>query len=266
MFCDDILGVIVDVGHKKSAIGYIGDDCPRYSTASMSGVRTDQGMDVEVENGKVAVSNLVFGENLTCRHSGVRYQPLLEREAVKDHVHYGQFLQYLLSRMRVEPRETALLLSDQNSNLHDKDTISQMVFEQLQMPAFFTIKKSVLSLFANGRTTGLVLESGATLTQVVPVNEGYTLGKASLTSPVGGETMTQNIINFIEEKRGKPLLPHFCYKYNIDAEGAKEGSLKDISNIDPSVLQFHKMRYCQEMKEMLFKVSTPSEEKYQHIT
>ena len=47
------MGVVVDIGHKKTAIGYIGDDSPRYSTSSYAGVRTaEAGMDIEVENGK----------------------------------------------------------------------------------------------------------------------------------------------------------------------------------------------------------------------
>jgi len=83
MIFDDILGVCVDVGHKKSAIGYLGDDCPRYSTASVCGTRLSEGsMDVEVENGhSLSDPQLVFGENLTCRYRGVRYHPILEKEA-----------------------------------------------------------------------------------------------------------------------------------------------------------------------------------------
>lgn len=265
MFCDDILGVCVDVGHKKTAVGYIGDDCPRYSTSSLSGVRTDMPMDVEIENGQASTTNLVFGENLTCRHQGVRYLPILEKEAIRDHNHYNAFIEYLFGRMRVDTRESALFMSDQNGNQLDKDSTVQFAFETLEIPAYFSIKKSILSLFANGRTTGLVLEAGANQTQVVPVVEGYTLAKSTITSPVGGETLTANILSHIEEKRGKELLPHFCYKYNIDAEFNKEATPIDISHIDPSALLFHKMRFAQELKELLFKVSTPSDDRYEMI-
>ena len=56
-----------------------------------------------------------------------------------------------------------------------------------------------------------------------------------------------------------------CYNYVLDSEGNKEVSLKDLSQIDPSVIRFHKMRFVQDMKELHFKVSTPSEENQSEI-
>lgn len=180
---------------------------------------------------------------------------------VKDLDQFRGFMEYMIGKMRVNPQDVALLMSEQNSNLHDKEKIIQLVFEDFQHPAFFTIKKSILSLFANGRSTGLVLETGANITQIVPVSEGYTLGKSTITAQIGGDTMTQNILNHIEEKRGEELLPHFCYDYKFDPESSsREGQRKDIGFVEPSVLQFHKLRYVQEMKELLFKVATPSDE------
>lgn len=83
MFCDDVLGVCVDIGHKKTAVGYIGDDMPRYSTASLSGTLIKDGsmMDVEYEEGmKRKAEPQIFGESLTCKYQGVQYNPILEKE------------------------------------------------------------------------------------------------------------------------------------------------------------------------------------------
>lgn len=163
--------------------------------------------------------------------------------------------------MRVEPEDTALLLSDQNTHLFDREKTIEFVFEEFRHPAFFSIRKSILSLFANGRSTGLVLEAGATLTQVVPVSEGYTLGKSVLTTHVGGDTITQNLLAHIEEKTEKPLLPQFHYRYRFSPDlSGREASLLDVGPVDPTVLAFHKLRYVQEIKELHFRVSTPSEE------
>jgi actin-related protein len=163
--------------------------------------------------------------------------------------------------MRVNPEDTALLLSDQNTNLFDREKTIEFVFEEFKHPAFFSIRKSILSLFANGRSTGLVLETGANITQVVPISEGYTLGKSVITTHVGGDTMTQNLLHHIEEKTEKPLLPQFHYKYRFNQDlSGREASPANIGHVDPSVLQFHKLRYVQEIKELHFRVSTPSEE------
>ncbi len=51
------------------------------------------------------------------------------------------------------------------------------MFEKYNVPAFFLCKSAVLSAFANGRSTGLVLDSGATHTVAVPVYDGYVVGQ-----------------------------------------------------------------------------------------
>lgn len=162
--------------------------------------------------------------------------------------------------MRINTKESGLLVSDCNSNQTDKDSIIQLAFEEFEVPAYFTIKKSILSLFASGRTSGLVLESGANLTQVVPISEGYILYKSMATTHIGGDTVTQDLINYVEENRSKELLPYFYYQYSSEQESQRTATLKDIGHVDPSVLDFHKKRFVQEMKELHFKVATPSEE------
>ena len=64
------------------------------------------------------------------------------------------------------------------------------MFEKYNVPAFFLVKNAVLAAFANGRSTGLVLDSGASHTSAIPVHEGYVL---------------QQVFNWC---RYKPLLYH----------------------------------------------------------
>jgi len=48
-------------------------------------------------------------------------------------------------------------------------------FEGFGTPAVFVGLTSLLSLYANGKTTGLVLDSGDTVTSCVPVYNGYAI-------------------------------------------------------------------------------------------
>ena len=45
------------------------------------------------------------------------------------------------------------------------------MFETFNAPAFYVAVQGVLSLYASGRTTGVVLDSGDGVTHIVPVYE-----------------------------------------------------------------------------------------------
>jgi centractin len=54
----------------------------------------------------------------------------------------------------------------------NRETAAQIFFETYNVPAFYVSIQSVLSLYASGRSTGLVLDSGEGVSHVVPVYSG----------------------------------------------------------------------------------------------
>ncbi|XP_068247191.1 actin-like protein 6B isoform X2 [Palaemon carinicauda] len=113
-----------------------------------------------------------------------------------------------------------VLFSEATWNARGKrERLCELVFEKYQVPAFFLVKSAVLAAFANGRSTGLVLDSGATHTSAIPVHDGYVLQHAIVKSPLGGDFLLNQANSFLKET-GVDVVPSYMI---ADKQIVKEG-------------------------------------------
>ena len=82
------------------------------------------------------------------------------------------------------------------------------MFEKYNVPAFFLCKNAVLSAFANGRSTGLVIDSGTTHTSAIPVHDGYVLQQAVVRSPVAGDFISRQCLEYFVESDVEIVPPY----------------------------------------------------------
>lgn len=82
------------------------------------------------------------------------------------------------------------------------------MFEKYDIPAFFMCKDAVLTSFAHGRNTGLVIHSGSNLTSAIPVQDGYVLQQAIVKSPLAGDFVSAQCRSMFEEKNIEIVPPY----------------------------------------------------------
>ncbi len=68
------------------------------------------------------------------------------------------------------------------------------MFEVINAPQFYLANQSVLSLFASGRTTGLVIDCGAGVSSSVPIYEGYAIPHAIKRNNFAGNDLDNFLI------------------------------------------------------------------------
>jgi actin-related protein len=78
-----------------------------------------------------------------------------------------------------------------------RERMAEAMFEESHVPGMAVGNTSVLSLFASGRTCGLVVEAGAGTSTCVPVFEGFPLAHAVQRLDVAGADLTKLLVSSI---------------------------------------------------------------------
>ena len=116
-----------------------------------------------------------------------------DMEKIWHHIFHNELL--------VAPEEHPVLMTDAPFNPKaNREKMTQIMFEKFNSPAFYLEIQSKLSLFAAGRTCGIVLESGDGLSIIVPIYEGYSVSKAIKKHDVAGGDLTDYLMRILRER------------------------------------------------------------------
>ena|SRR5690554_1294976 len=103
-----------------------------------------------------------------------------------------QLIEFTFDALGVDPEEHPLIITEQPfAPRLQRERLLQILFETYNVPMMYPGLHPVCALFASGRTSGLVVDSGEGVTHCVPIYQGEMLSHAVIRTPIAGYDISQ---------------------------------------------------------------------------
>ena len=186
--------IVIDNGTGVIKAGFAGSDKPKVVFRSCIGRTKHLRM---FQGGELDGSDYFIGESAEKHRGALKLSYPLENGIVENWSDMEKIWSYIYSReggLNCMSEEHSVLLTEAPLNpTSNREKAAELFFEGLNVPAFYCSIQAVLSLYASGRTTGVVLDSGDGVTHVVPVYEGFALPHAITRMDIAGRHVTRNL-------------------------------------------------------------------------
>ncbi|KAG7944536.1 hypothetical protein I3843_15G106800 [Carya illinoinensis] len=256
---DEVSAIVIDLGSHTCKAGYAGEDAPKAVFPSVVGAidqmevddpektENNSGSALDAKNtARILDSDKTKGKRklyVGSQTLGFRRDHMEVLSPIKDGVVVDWEMvdsiwdHALRECLLIDPQEHPMLLAEPSSNTQQqRERTAELMFEKYKVPALFLAKNAVLTSFASGRATSLVVDCGGGSTTVAPVHDGYVLQKAVASSPIGGEFLSDCLMKSLESK-GITIKPRYSFK----RKEIRPGEFQTVDLDHPNTTESYKL-------------------------
>ena len=199
--------IIIDNGTNTMKAGFSDDDVPRVviptvlgRPASNSGPQPEQA-EVEEDDKNEQIDIFVGEEALNKGGTLQLSRPIVKgeisdydtMELIWKHIFYNELL--------TETKTHSVIVTEAPfATYENRKKMAEILFDNLGVESLYITNNSTLALYANGKTTGTVVDIGYQTTSFVPIYEGFVLNHAVTKVDTGGKDLTDYFAYIIGQR------------------------------------------------------------------
>ncbi|XP_049446591.1 uncharacterized protein LOC125897350 [Epinephelus fuscoguttatus] len=188
--------IVLDTGSGLMKAGFADQDLPSVTFPTIIGMPKYE----EIMNGSVDRETYIGHEAQHMRGVLALKHPI-KNGIIRNWDEMEKIWHHTFQQLRVEPDDHPVMLTEAAMNpLENRQRMVEIMFECFNVPFTYVAMQAVLALYAAGRSTGVVFDSGDGVSHSVPVFEGYCLPHAVQRFPLAGLDVTMHLKKLLQEQ------------------------------------------------------------------
>jgi actin len=187
--------LIIDNGSGQVKAGFAGESAPCSVFPSIIGVPKYTKSLKHLNKG----DEIYVGSDAFDKRGILKLSYPIEHGIVTDWNMMEKIWSHTFDHLRVDADDRNVLLTEAPRNpKRNREKMAEIMFETFNVGGLYIAIQGILSLYASGRTTGLVLDIGDGVTHTIPVYEGYGIDNAIHRFDLAGRDVTEYMQRLLE--------------------------------------------------------------------
>ncbi len=259
-YIDESSFVVADVGSFATRVGLSGMELPSGSFPSSVGVIENDTLNSTSKSNKNTLTSSTneksyhFDVENFREHMGIENpydnNGLITNWDVLEKIYEYSYSKYL----KCKSNERPIIIAEKSNNntqqlMKNREQLCELMFETFEVPGFYIGNDATLALYANGYTSGTVVDIGHSGSTITPILNGYADTECVESFNIGGSFMDMYMEGLLRDQ-GISLVPPFHFKQEYDTE-KNDVVAKEIQcqNVNPTYDRFRSLQVARDLRE-----------------